>query len=594
MVIIVYYKGGQVDVREKYFLWGMRNADACEFKILSELWDAGTSLSTGKRRKRERKLSAWFIWGCSIKKRKKLSAKIASMPAEVKKIVIGIAGAVIALVVIIFVFTRSTVIDLNDYVVVEFNGYDGYGTAVCSFDRDSFYADYSEIIEKSEDMSALLYADYIGYEDEQILYGLYIYDTYSLDITENLSNGDKVTLSWEIDDSDDNQVENYFNIKLKHSETTFKVENLSEVESVNIFDGINLIYTGASPVGTAILENNSTIENIADLPSDYFKLSKETGLSNGDVITVTLSEEAVLGLEKNFGIKPTSLEQEYTVEGLGEYITQLSNVSDDLLSDLQDVSEKNIKEAVVDKGSTVIALNYLGMYLFYNTSYETQSIENHYTKLFVVYEVNIANDYEDDFTFYTYVEFYDPIMSADGVVYVEDLEDHELCNHEFGHDTYTTGIRLYGMYSKYNGYESLSELEKDLVANEGGYQYDENVDESSFSDDITGTEETSTTNNSDEYLCSYSSERLITDSDIETLKAGDYGDLPGDRNWAQMMINEIYARHGYYFDTDEVRNYFQEKSWYSEIDQYESDQDAVCSEMTQIEKDNIEKLKEYI
>lgn len=53
----------------------------------------------------------------------------------------------------------------------------------------------------------------------------------------------------------------------------------------------------------------------------------------------------------------------------------------------------------------------------------------------------------------------------------------------------------------------------------------------------------------------------------------------------KIMRNEIFARHGYIFKTDDMRNYFSSQSWY--IPQYEN----VNSFLTSIEKYNAELIK---
>lgn len=56
--------------------------------------------------------------------------------------------------------------------------------------------------------------------------------------------------------------------------------------------------------------------------------------------------------------------------------------------------------------------------------------------------------------------------------------------------------------------------------------------------------------------------RLITTSMLDTLS----------RDEVRLVLNEMYARHGYIFTTDYYKNYFASKSWYHPI--YTSDLDA--------------------
>ena len=73
------------------------------------------------------------------------------------------------------------------------------------------------------------------------------------------------------------------------------------------------------------------------------------------------------------------------------------------------------------------------------------------------------------------------------------------------------------------------------------------------------------------------SERLLRVSDIEGLNSWDL----------KVMRNEIYARHGYIFKTDEIKRYFNEQSWYNP--KYSN----VENLLTEIEKKNIQFIKSY-
>ncbi len=53
------------------------------------------------------------------------------------------------------------------------------------------------------------------------------------------------------------------------------------------------------------------------------------------------------------------------------------------------------------------------------------------------------------------------------------------------------------------------------------------------------------------------------------------------------MRNEIFARHGYKFKTEEMRNYFMYEKWY--VPRY----DNVDDMLSDVEKKNIELIKRY-
>ncbi len=73
------------------------------------------------------------------------------------------------------------------------------------------------------------------------------------------------------------------------------------------------------------------------------------------------------------------------------------------------------------------------------------------------------------------------------------------------------------------------------------------------------------------------SKRLLTSSDLSALGKQDL----------KIMRNEIFARHGYIFKTQEMKSYFENQSWYS--GQYND----VISMLSAIEMQNIELIKRY-
>lgn len=96
-----------------------------------------------------------------------------------------------------------------------------------------------------------------------------------------------------------------------------------------------------------------------------------------------------------------------------------------------------------------------------------------------------------------------------------------------------------------------------------------------------------------EYLCEYSSERLITEEDIMNLKMQQVDGLPEDHGMIQMVINEIYAKHGYKFKTESIQQYFEQKSWYQAIAEYTEDYDLIYQSMSDIERTNVDFLKAH-
>lgn len=88
------------------------------------------------------------------------------------------------------------------------------------------------------------------------------------------------------------------------------------------------------------------------------------------------------------------------------------------------------------------------------------------------------------------------------------------------------------------------------------------------------------TNENPDFVISYSSSRLLEEKDIRDMTVQEL-------NYAK---NEIYARHGYIFKSEELQNYFGLKDWYQ--GKYDSNQMEQYSPLSEIEKKNVKFLSQ--
>ena len=82
----------------------------------------------------------------------------------------------------------------------------------------------------------------------------------------------------------------------------------------------------------------------------------------------------------------------------------------------------------------------------------------------------------------------------------------------------------------------------------------------------------------EEYIIPDSDKRYLTDEDLQGM----------DESQLRFARNEIYARHGRSFQTPDLNNYFNSKSWYDGYIPMESFDDSVLNEY---EKANLELIK---
>lgn len=283
----------------------------------------------------------------------------------------GIAGASLVLGLIILFATRKPNINLNDYLTIEVSGYNARGTVSYDFDDEALQEDYGEIIEKNMDKETLnkfgmnKYAKFIGVK------GLLMncIDG-SFDKRTELSNGDKVTFVW---DCDDEVAKESYGVKLKYSDVEVKIEDLEEVEEVNPFEGIEVVFSGYAPNGQAeiVIDDDKVV-----IPELKYELSDSDDLKNGDIVTVYISN--IIWdpeyFEKNYGVTLTETKKEFVVEGLSQYADSPDDINEEMFNQLLSES-KEIVSAECSQNNIQYVENYwLGLSEDYDTYYGNQLI----------------------------------------------------------------------------------------------------------------------------------------------------------------------------------------------------------------------------
>ena len=94
-----------------------------------------------------------------------------------------------------------------------------------------------------------------------------------------------------------------------------------------------------------------------------------------------------------------------------------------------------------------------------------------------------------------------------------------------------------------------------------------------------------------EYLFAESASRLLTTADVSNFQAQYPNSMfPGERSITQMIINEMYARHGYIFKDQALTDYFAQKSWYIPRT---ADMEEIYPVMNDVEQANVTLLRTY-
>ena len=367
---------------------------------------------------------------------------------------------------------RTPTIDVSKYMTLSADGYNTVGKLNIDFDTDKLEQDYGKQIttrfkkqmknlkDDTYGLSSLTASLYDGYEADLFAETC---ATGSADKTKNLSNGDVVTYTW--DDNSD-EAEEAFGVKVKYTDITYTVSGLASVNTFDAFDGVDVEFSGISPDGRATV---NSLPTAAEAQGLYYTLDENSGLSNGDTVTLTVhsNRDDFSDCIDKYGAMPQATEKTFTVEGLNEYVTSADTLSDSVLVSLQNQAEDVFKSYAAQRfsnGQTFKGMTYLGNYILTPKNKDSWGDKD---RIVLAYQVTVHHDYtselnttyDADDSFFWYITFNNVSKDADGNI-ASGLNDY---------DTPTTfvkidsGVQKYSFSSstetwEYYGYASLDSL----------------------------------------------------------------------------------------------------------------------------------------
>ena len=367
---------------------------------------------------------------------------------------------------------RTPTIDVSKYMTLSADGYNTVGKLNISFDTEKLEKDYGKQIatrfkkqmknlkDDTYGLSSLTASLYDGYEADLFAETC---ATGSADKTKGLSNGDVVTYTW--DDNSD-EAEEAFGVKVKYTDITYTVSGLASVNTFDAFDGVDVEFSGISPDGRATV---NSLPTAAEAQGLYYTLDENSGLSNGDTVTLTVhsNRDDFSDCIDKYGAMPQATEKTFTVEGLNEYVTSADTLSDSVLVSLQNQAEDVFKSYAAQRfsnGQTFKGMTYLGNYILTPKDKDSWGDKD---RIVLAYQVTVHHDYtselnttyDADDSFFWYITFNNVSKDADGNI-ASGLNDY---------DTPTTfvkidsGVQKYSFSSstetwEYYGYASLDSL----------------------------------------------------------------------------------------------------------------------------------------
>ena len=230
----------------------------------------------------------------------------------------------------------SVAIDGNKCVNVTFNGYSGDGTASASVDYDYILS----LLGDKNELTANSVASSISVEP--------------IKNSGSLSNGDTITVKLK---AKTDVLENA-GVLLLNTELPFTVSGLKEKEKLDIFKNVEIKTNGISPECSVSFSYSGAVGSSYDFSVKRADGKKTTeNYKNGDKLTVSLTDEAIERLKKEYIIEETS--REYTVQSEKAYILSAADLSEKDVAALKKISDDFVENKVnnMDRASNKTIIN---------------------------------------------------------------------------------------------------------------------------------------------------------------------------------------------------------------------------------------------
>ncbi len=377
----------------------------------------------------------------------------APVPKEKKpllknKLFLGLLGGgvalILAIIIGVIIWLQPEEIELDQFVTVEYSGYDGYGDAYVYLNETALY----EAMMKATGQS---YSDYMDIDSlwdlgGAVSNGISLYtaiDTIELttDKTENLANGDIITVSLTYN----NEVAKEVDIEFVGDTVSVTVEGLEPVAEVDPFEDLTVTFDGIAPSGWIEYEYTGSNEYVS---SYYFNVDKYDGLRNGDVVTITynVSDEDTL----YYGYVATTKSKTYEVNGLQEYADAYADLTDTFITTLKTESEDTIYAYVANSyGSncTMANLEYCGYIM--NSIKDASGWVDSYNDLYMIYRGDVSHSKGDFSTTKVYYPVRFKNILIDGETLTYEYKDGIMGSSSIGNtwnytDGYVNPLTCYG------------------------------------------------------------------------------------------------------------------------------------------------------
>ena len=306
----------------------------------------------------------------------------------------------------------SKTVDFLQYADVTFDGLNGQATATVNVDYNKIGTDVFGKGKSQTDMDEA--------RTETAMMGEV---NYEVTPSENLSNGDTVTLSVEISD----YFQKEYKVTAKAASKEITVSGLKEPEMVDPFDEsmFATVFSGDTETGKVTFKITGTLPDLTfsltnGAPSDspYSMLNyymddtdKSKDYSEDDTVTLHVQVKALTNFSEEYALSRDTID--IPVKGAAKYIRSANEVTTEVLdvikpiaaARLEDSSSYNVDRTSVfdaDQNEAAFARTNIGEPRWLNTGYliswkdGEENFSKEYNDLFIPYEVDYEKDGSDE------------------------------------------------------------------------------------------------------------------------------------------------------------------------------------------------------
>lgn len=359
--------------------------------------------------------------------------------------------ALLAGVIILCAGCGSPKFDLNDYTEVKISGYEGHGYASINFSEEKLKNEIlREIMEEGEDRSIL------KIQLESLLHNAI---KYNVSQGKDLSNGDTVSVTWDVNLD---EVEEKYDISFTYDDIEQTVEGLKKIDTYDAFEGLQIKEDGLDGSGTITLDDSKV-----KIKGIVYSADKTNDLSNGDQITISMTtpdNTPVMDYCAKQGAIPEKESMTYTVNNLGSYVNDVSQISETELKTLQQETKDKIKADFAresSKNESIKSIEYVGLY----AQHAKHDGEFYMSKLYVINKVTAKNK-DGKTVYYHYCKYNNPIVYKDGTNSIDYSDPETPKGSYFWGNVSGAVVQSKKKNYYYCGYKSPKAFEKDILAKE--------------------------------------------------------------------------------------------------------------------------------